>query len=112
MADTQELIDALRRIEHAPNQGDRGTMGKIADATYRAQAFLDGTSRDNPSAVGGLVGDIVGLPAIAATADNISRGLPVDAWEATQVGLAATPFAKPVVNGVKGLAGLAKVLRK
>lgn len=109
---TQLLVDALRRIEHAPNQGDRGVLGQVADNAYKAQAFLDGSNRGNPSTIGDVVGNMVGFPAIAATADNLSRGLPVDTWEAIQAGLAFSPAAKPAFNGVKGAASLAKALIK
>jgi len=109
---TQLLVDALRRMEHAPNQGDRGVLGQVADNAYKAQAFLDGSSRNNPSSVGDVVGNLIGFPSVASTADNMSRGLPVDTWEAAQAGLAFTPFIKPAVNGVKSAANIAKALMK
>lgn len=113
MPNTQELVDALRRIEHAPNQGDRGTSGKIADAAYKAHSFLQGGDPNDPNFLGDSLSEyILGLPAIGRTADNISRGLPVDGWDAAQIGFTALPLAKPAVSGVKGLHRLVNGLRK
>lgn len=113
MPNREELINALRRIDNAPNQGDRGISGKIADAAYKAQGYLQGGDPNDPNPVGDFVGEyVLGLPAIARTADNMSRDLPVDAWDAAQVGLTAAPLAKPIMSGAKGLHRLVNGLRK
>ena len=112
MPSKEELINALRRIDNAPNQGDRGVSGQIADAVYQAHNFLQGGDANNPNMVGDLASSVIGIPAVAATADNISRGLPIDGWEATQAALAPLPFVKPAIRGAKGLASIVNGLRK
>lgn len=113
MPNKEELISALRRIDNAPNQGDRGFSGKVADAAFRAQSFLQGGDPNNPNFIGDTVGEyVLGLPAIARTADNISRDLPVDGWDAAQVALTAAPLVKPAMLGVKGVNRLVNGLRK
>lgn len=112
MPTTQELVDALRRIEHAPNQGDRGISGKIADGAYQAHKFLQGGDPSNPNMVGNLASHFVGIPSVAVTADSISRDLPVDKLEA--VGAALAPLGAYQLGGlgIKGIKGIANALRK
>jgi hypothetical protein len=112
MPNTQELVDALRRIEHAPNQGDRGISGKIADGAYQAHKFLQGGDPSNPNMVGDLASDIIGFPAVAATADSISRDLPVDKVQAAVAALAPLSVYQLGGLGIKGVNGLANALRK
>ena len=112
MPNREELITALRRIEHAPNQGDRGVSGKIADAAYKAHSFLQGGDPNDPNMVGNVASHIIGFPSVAATADSISRGLPVDKLDA--LGAALTPLTVAQFGnlGVKGAKSLAGALRK
>jgi hypothetical protein len=112
MPTKEELIDALRRIEHAPNQGDRGLSGQVADAAYKAHSFLQGGDPNNPNVVGNMASHIIGIPSVAATADNISRGLPVDGWEAAGAAMAPLGVYQLGGLGVKGARSLANALRK
>ena len=112
MPTTQELVDALRRIEHAPNQGDRGISGKIADGAYQAHKFLQGGDPSNPNMVGDLASNALGIPSVAITADSISRELPVDKWHAAGAALSALPVYQLGGLGVKGIKSVANALRK
>lgn len=112
MPNTQELVDALRRIEHAPNQGDRGVSGKIADAAYKAHHFLQGGDPSQPSTIGNFASHVIGFPSVAVTADSISRDLPVDKIEAVAAALAPIGAAQLGKLGIKGLSKLPELLRK
>lgn len=112
MPSKEELITALRRVEHAPNQGDRGVSGQIADAAYKAHSFLQGGDPNDPNMVGDLASNIIGFPSVAATADSISRELPVDKWHAAAAALAPLSVVQLGGLGVKGAKSLANALRK
>ena len=112
MPTTQELLDALRRIEHAPNQGDRGEMGKLADAAYKMDGRISSLGMGQPNVVGNVISSISGMPSLAATADNISRGLPVDNMQAVETALAPLGIYQLGGYAGKGAKGIVNALRK